>query len=63
MKNKLIGKLLIIVGLIGIALKFIEPYIIQKGCFGNDYFYETLTIGIPIILIVIGYKKLKTKLD
>lgn len=60
MKNtKLIGKLLLILGLIGLSIKFMEPLIVTKGCFGYDYTYELISFGIPIIFTVIGFKMVK----
>ena len=56
MSNQLIGKILMLIGLIGIILKLIEPLIITKGCFGYDYIYEFISFGIPIIILVIGFR-------
>ncbi len=56
---KLIGKLLLIFGLIGLSVKLMEPIIITKGCFGYDYTYEVISFGVPIIFIIIGFKMIK----
>jgi len=50
-----------LVGLIGIILKLTEPFIITKGCFGYDYIYEFISFGIPIIILVIGYRIYKRR--
>lgn len=55
MNSQLIGKKLMIVGLIGLILKLNEWLVVTRGCFGYNYFYEFITFGIPIVLLVIGF--------
>lgn len=61
MDLKALGQVLIIFGLLGLTIKLIEVLAIYNGglithCFGIDYLYESLTLGIPILLLVIGCK-------
>ncbi|MFK7807266.1 MAG: hypothetical protein AB8F74_05620 [Saprospiraceae bacterium] len=58
LNSKLIGKTLLMFGILGFLLKLTEPYIITKGCFGYNYFYEIFSFAIPVTMIVVGYKKL-----
>ncbi len=57
MNNKFIGKILIIIGILGIALKIFEAYAVIRGCFGYNYTYEILSILIPILFIIVGFLK------
>jgi len=63
LNTKFNGKVLFLVGILGFTIKLIEPIIITKGCFGTDYLYEILTFGIPIAMIVVGYKKIYPKVE
>jgi len=61
--NRLVPKLIMLLGIIGLLFKFIEPYLITKGCFGYDYLYEFSSLIIPILLVILGCwlnKKLHT---
>ena len=58
MNKKIIGMFLISIGLIGlIILLFVSNSgLVSSGCFGRNYFYELITFGIPILLIVTGLR-------
>ena len=53
--KKLIGKLLMIAGLIGIMYCLIEPYIVHNGCFGYRI-VDVLIYLFPIVAIIMGYR-------
>ncbi len=44
-----------VIGLLGLVLKLIEPMLVIKGSFGYDYVYEYSSILIPMLLTVIGF--------
>jgi len=58
MNKKIIGRTIGTIGLIWLVLNIGLPYtgLINIGCFGYDYTYELISNGIPILLIMIGFK-------
>lgn len=53
-EKKRVGKLLMILGLIGITYAVLEPIFIIRGCFGYGII-DALIYIVPIGLLLIGY--------
>lgn len=54
-KRKRMGKLLMVLGLLGIVYALLEPLFIIRGCFGYG-FIDSLIYIVPIGMLLIGYR-------